>query len=309
MASDKSKLLTIGIPTYNRSNYLKSCLDHICSQLTDEVQVIVRDNCSNNYDFDTFIEPYVTQFGVKPVKNNINVGGDANVAKIFETCDTKWLWVIGDDDYISEGVVSKVLSVLKNNPEAIYIKFNSVYQGESFGLDGFAKAMTPETAFAYSFFTSECLNNIDKTKDYIYWHYLSLSTRCPQIIRVMKYLEDNKDGQCLFLKDEILETHGGDNTWNKIDIVPYQSIIFDYFRKNKSVLNDNVFREIARYCLVFIDSADISWSDKWYYYKLIIVKYGLLNILRYNYIQVFRIPARHIFSKKLYNNIKKIFSR
>ena len=83
---DNKPILTIGIPTYNRSNYLKQCLDYICSQITDEVLVVVRDNCSTNYDFWAFIDPYVKKYGVKAYKNITNIGGDANTARLFEEC-------------------------------------------------------------------------------------------------------------------------------------------------------------------------------------------------------------------------------
>lgn len=306
MASETRKLLTIGIPTYNRSCYLKECLDHICPQLTEEVQLIVRDNCSNNYDFFTFIKIYEKEYGVISVQNKINVGGDANVAKLFEYCETKWLWVIGDDDYILDGAVNKVLEMIKQNPDAIYVKFNSIFEGETVGIKGFANAMRPYSAFAYSFFTSECINNIEQTKDYIYWHYQSLSTRCPQIIRVMKYLVDHQEGKCVFYRDLLLEIHGSDLTWSRFDIVPYQSIIFDYFRKQRKILRNNVFKEIVGYCFVFIDSAEISWKDKWYYYRLYVNKFGLINILRFDFVQVVRIPLRLLLPKKLYKSVKRL---
>ncbi len=306
---DYKPILTISIPTYNRSNYLKKCLDHICSQKTEDVLVVVRDNCSTNYDFWEFIEPYENDYGVKAYKNNINIGGDANTARLFEDCETEWLWVIGDDDYIKEGAVALVLETIANNKESIYIKFNAPYSGETIGIEGFCEAMKPRGAFAYSFFTSECINNIRLTRSMMFWHYRYLSTFCPQILRVIKYLTIEETGKCFFCKDAILLEHGDDVTWSRVDIVPYQLLIFDIFHDKKQLFKNNIFKAIISYCLVYIDSSDLPLKDKLYYYSLCFHKYGLFNVLRYNFIQIARIPLRIVLNKKLYDKLKRIVRR
>ncbi len=309
MASSTVKLLTIGIPTYNRSIYLRECLDHICPQLTDEVQVVVRDNCSNNYDFDSFVAPYIQKYGIKAFRNSTNIGGNANIARLFEECVTDWLWVIGDDDYIVEGAVELALKTIKKNKDFLYIKFNAPYIGETIGLDGFCEAMKTRGAFAYSFFTSECLNNISLTHNMMFWHYEYLSTYCPQILRVIKCLTQNNAGKCLFLTDIVLEEHGSDISWTRSDIVPYQLLIFDIFRDYRCKFKDNIFKAITSYCLVYIESSNLSIKDKLYYYSLFFHKVGLINIIRYNFIQVVRIPLRILLNKKLYNRLKRIVKR
>ena len=299
-----NKLLTIAIPTYNRRDYLKKCLDHICPQLTDDVVLIVRDNCSNNYDFFSFIKPYVEKYGVLPLQNKVNIGGDANIARIYEECETKWLWVIGDDDYILNGAINLVLEIITNNPSTIYIKFHSEFAGATMGIKGFASAMKKPAAFGMSYFTSECLVNSEIIKDDLYWHYRYLSLYNAQILRIMRNLINHPGNTCLFLNDELLENHGLDISWNHMDIVPYQALIFDLFREQRKILKDNVFKDIIKACFVYIDMSDISVRDKLYYYFLFIYKYGFFNVLRYNYKQLFRIPLRRILNKKMYEKIK-----
>lgn len=306
---NKKPILTIGIPTFNRSHYLKDCLDHICPQLNEDVCVVVRDNCSTNYDFERFISPYVEEYGVIAKNNKVNIGGDANVARLFECCDTRWLWVIGDDDYISNNAVRIVLNTIKEHDNGIYIKFNSPYVGETRGLEGFCNAMKPKGAFAASFYTSECINNMDLTKNYMHWHYRYLSTSTAQILKVIKFLNDNNEASCFFSSEGVIQEHGADITWNHFAIVPYQALTFDIFRNCRKRLNSSVFKAITSYCLVYIDSADISIRDKFYYHFLFWYKFGIINILHYNFVQIIRIPLRVLLKGSWYEGLKRILRR
>ncbi len=282
MAQIEGKLLTITIPTYNRSQYLVECLNHVCPQLSDSIKLEVRDNCSDNYDFWELIKPYQDKYGVEARQNKVNIGGDANWARIFENCETKWLWILGDDDYVSPNALSIVLSTLKNNPDEIFVKFNALKPGRFFGLSGFADAMKPKGAFGQSFFLSEGVHNVEKTKDELFFQYRYLSTSISQILRVMTHLTKVEDASCLFVEDQILEEHGRDITWSHFDIVPYQALIFDIFRPYRKILKNNVYRDIVRYCWEFISNSSLSFIDKWYYYRLFIHKFGLFNTIRYN---------------------------
>ena len=194
-----NKLLTIAIPTYNRKRYLHECLDRICPQLTNEVELVIRDNCSNNYDFWEFAKQY-EMYNITFSQNKVNIGADANIARLYEECNTPWIWVIGDDDYICDDAISIVLSVIKNNSGVVYVKFNFPKYIETIGLVGFSEAMEGKGTFAKSYFTSECLVNAEKTKDYMFWHYRYLSQQNAQVLKIIKYLMDNPDGNACFLQ-------------------------------------------------------------------------------------------------------------
>ena len=40
--------ITVGIPTYNRSNYLKETLESVLTQSWDDLEIIVSDNASED---------------------------------------------------------------------------------------------------------------------------------------------------------------------------------------------------------------------------------------------------------------------
>lgn len=296
-----NKCLTIAIPTYNRRNYLETCLKILCKQLSDDIEIIVRDNNSTDYDFKEFIEPYVCQYGIKAYQNNINIGADANIARLFEECNTKWLCILGDDDYFLPNALSQIIIVLRNHPNDIFIKFNSCYIGTTIGINGFAIAMEDRNAFNASFFISEGFHNIELTKQDMFNHYCRLSYRFPQILRVMDHLISKPSDTCYFTDLKILETHGADISWNHSElIIPYLTM-FDIYRGQRKLFKKNINRCISGTLLYYIDDSTFSIADKIYFGKLLFVKYGIINVLRYNYRTFVYLFAKHIFKIELRN--------
>lgn len=291
---NNQKLLTIAIPTYNRRDYLKECLDHLCGQLSDEIQLIVRDNCSDNYDFNSFILPYTEKYGITAIQNIVNIGADASVARIFEECNTKWLWVLGDDDYLKSNAVVTVLDFLKKYPDEVLIKFNSKYLGETVGISGFSKAMRVKFQFGCTYFISESINNVEKTKNMMFNHYKYLSLLTAHLLRVVCYLLETENEKCLFVPDEILCEHGMEITWNRMDLVDRNLMLMSLFRKQKKIFNDNIFKEIVQNSLVAVCDSPLNRRSRLSYYMEIIRKYGRLNTFKFARRQVAHVIVREL---------------
>lgn len=274
-------ILTICIPTYNREKELKGNLDALCPYLTDDVKVLVRDNCSTKYDVHTVTKPYEDKYGIKVVRNKVNVGMNANIAKAFEECDTDWLWVLGDDDFVIPEAIHIVIDTIKQHSDALYLKFNSDVDRTVIGINGFCEAMKPIHEFAGTFFISETVHNIKKTKDYTYWHYELLSSMIGQILRVIKCLIDRPEEECVFVKTRVLQEHGEDITWNHTHLVYAYLYVFDKFRDYRKLFKDNIFRSMAGYCLTYIIHSNMTARDKIYFINMLTRKYGIINTIRY----------------------------
>lgn len=129
----KKPLLTIAIPTYNRSSCLARLLDSIIQQdnyCPDELEVIICDNASAD-ETET-----IAKSGLDKIKNSTyhlneeNLGMDGNFKKCFELSNGKYLWMIGDDDLIVKDGISKVLSIIKARPSLDMIYVNSAANTE-----------------------------------------------------------------------------------------------------------------------------------------------------------------------------------
>jgi len=113
-------LLTIAIPTYNRSKYLDLCLRRISEEISSlsEVQrslvrIYVSDNASSD-DTVKIITHYkeinAGEFDVD--YNSENIGPDLNIAQCYDLATTPYVWIFGDDDVLLPGGLGLVLDVL-----------------------------------------------------------------------------------------------------------------------------------------------------------------------------------------------------
>lgn len=108
-------LLTIAIPTYNRANYLRGLLSTIFDQLVAQptVELIVSDNASSD-ETPAVIEEFEKRgLKLRYLRNEINIGADANFLQCFEQSTGKYLWLLGDDDIVVPGGFSKILSLIE----------------------------------------------------------------------------------------------------------------------------------------------------------------------------------------------------
>lgn len=110
-------ILTIGIPTYNRSKYLKKCLNFIYDDIGDEplVEVLVSDNYSSDNTQDIVTEYKSKYRNLKYYRNNENIGPSDNFAKIFELATGDYINLHGDDDYFKINVINNIINMIYKN--------------------------------------------------------------------------------------------------------------------------------------------------------------------------------------------------
>jgi len=119
--------LTVYIPTYNRYEKLKNCLDIIAREiagLEHSVRVFVSDNCSTDATaayLDALQQPWLE------VRHNPrNLGAYGNILQCFSLpLTTDFIWMIGDDDYLMPGALSGILDLIEQYPSANYIFCNT----------------------------------------------------------------------------------------------------------------------------------------------------------------------------------------
>ena len=119
--------LTIAIPTYNRKEGLCKMLKSILRQgHTEEYQLLILDNHSN-YDVrlmlcNEFSEDFANSVEIR--RWIFNIGMATNISMPFLWTETKWLWLLSDDDEISDGAIQMILNDIKDNPNVLAIKYS-----------------------------------------------------------------------------------------------------------------------------------------------------------------------------------------
>jgi abequosyltransferase len=107
-------LLTIAIPTYNRSRYLRELLQSLLEDLRGEsrIELIVSDNASPD-ETPQLVEEFRNRgLQLRYIRNETNIGADANFLQCFEQASGKYVWIFGDDDIIVPGGIEKALRLL-----------------------------------------------------------------------------------------------------------------------------------------------------------------------------------------------------
>ena len=130
----KSKILTIAIPTFQRSARLRKNLSLLLFninilRLNSSVEVYVSNNGSTDKTREVLRE-YSKEFKKSHIQFNcknqsINRGFDSNILNCFYSAKGKYIWFLSDDDNIYDDCLSNILKDIKKySPNIILYNFN-----------------------------------------------------------------------------------------------------------------------------------------------------------------------------------------
>lgn len=129
-----NELLSICIPTYNRSYYLKDLLGSIASEIENKSELIYKfriylfDNSSTD-STQEICNRYSQLYGnLIYYKNDRNIGGDNNIFKCCNAGLGKYRWVVGDDDLIAPGGLAQIIKILEREQPGLFINNDGKYK-------------------------------------------------------------------------------------------------------------------------------------------------------------------------------------
>ncbi|MDP3903743.1 MAG: glycosyltransferase family 2 protein [Methylococcaceae bacterium] len=96
-----SPKISVIIPVYNTSNYLKKCLDSIINQTLNNIEIIIVNDCSPDpidHDICAYYKKIDQRITYIKHKNNLGLGGARNSGLNIATGD--YIWFIDSDDFI-----------------------------------------------------------------------------------------------------------------------------------------------------------------------------------------------------------------
>ncbi len=109
-------LITVGLPTFNRANYIPIAVESVLSQSYKNIELIICDNASTDSTSD-IVEGYASQdHRIRYYKNKTNIGACQNINKIISLANGEYFIGIGDDDIFSKNIVSRLYRLLVSNP-------------------------------------------------------------------------------------------------------------------------------------------------------------------------------------------------
>ena len=201
------KLLSIGIPTYNRKEELLRLLhsiekDHY--QLLEEV--FICDNCSD-YDVQQAVRQSVSSDFfklIRIIRNRVNIGGHGNIKNLFLHCRTKWLWMIGDDDVVEPGCINNIAEDIETDPDCAQFRYsiNTIIKGKRLQVyeDDYEMSSLQDFIDYYErkerhkgnlVFMSNNVINVEALSPYIHYAY-TYNVPVSQIIPAIMGLDEGK---------------------------------------------------------------------------------------------------------------------
>ncbi len=116
-------LLTIAIPTYNRKDKLKLCLQYILEQSEgrDDIEILVSDNCSSDGTEELMKTIAEKNPKINYCRNSENIGPDRNFLNCYEKATGDYILLLGDDDMLLPGGIERIISSIEKKPVAVFL--------------------------------------------------------------------------------------------------------------------------------------------------------------------------------------------
>jgi len=208
--------LTVAIPTFNRNEILKYNLTSLLPQLTTECKLLIIDNCSS-IPVSESLQPLLSKYpntNIQVIRNRVNIGGNANILRCFELCETEWIWVLGDDDSVKQNAIETIFSVLQDDKKYCFINFYSeapshpirVKHQITKGLNEFIEKFD---YLGSVLFLSTSIFNRSKLVSNFQWAYQMMTSCAPHLVLLLMSLGKSEYS---YLSPKQIVTNGGSTT-------------------------------------------------------------------------------------------------
>lgn len=108
---------TVIITCFNKANSIETSIKSALSQDFDDLEVVVIDDCSNDYSLD-IIDRF--KFKIKIIKNEKNMGVLLSTLKAIRESSGSFITLLDGDDILCPGAIRLINNFLINNPHSIY---------------------------------------------------------------------------------------------------------------------------------------------------------------------------------------------
>jgi glycosyltransferase involved in cell wall biosynthesis len=111
--------VSICIPTYNQTKYLRKTLDSIVNQTYKDFELIISDDSSTE-DVSNLLIEYKDKLTFHYIRNTPGLGSPQNWNHAISLAKGKWIKIMHHDDWFSESdALEKMMSVAKKNPHSL----------------------------------------------------------------------------------------------------------------------------------------------------------------------------------------------
>ena len=114
-----SPRLSIGLPVYNASNYIREAVGSILNQSFRDFELIISDNASTDETAEICQEYAKNDSRVRYYRNEINIGAARNYNRVFDLSSTEYFQWAAHDDVYSPNFLKSCIEVLDRDPSIV----------------------------------------------------------------------------------------------------------------------------------------------------------------------------------------------
>lgn len=119
--------LFVGIPTWNRTTFVKEAIASVLAQGVSDLRLLVSDNCSKP-EISEVIEAHIEQLAdprVTFVRQPENRGQNGQIEYFLEQCaDEEFFALLDDDDRYDQGFLQIAIDTLNKHPDVAFFSSN-----------------------------------------------------------------------------------------------------------------------------------------------------------------------------------------
>jgi abequosyltransferase len=119
---NEKPILTIAIPTFNRSYFLNKNLNQLRSELKAcrkyNIEILILNNASTD-NTEKILLSHKKFINFKYINNLENIGAEKNIIKSFNEAAGTYVLILGDDDLFVDGALLKLLRILSEKKNGV----------------------------------------------------------------------------------------------------------------------------------------------------------------------------------------------
>jgi len=200
----KMKLLTIAIPTKGTRKSILPLVERTLDQIYNDNEIELLISFNNKTEIHDELNSIICKKysniadRVKIISNIIDMNGDANILNSIANVNSKFAWLVGDDDLIKPNVISEVKNIICKNLDAEIINLDNKFliRNKVFGeQDGYGaiEYLKRFDKISDALFISNKIISINNIKNYFPEVYrMQMTCAAHLILEILKLGESNK---------------------------------------------------------------------------------------------------------------------
>jgi glycosyltransferase involved in cell wall biosynthesis len=140
-------LISICIPTFQRSAMLAQALKSVASQADERIEVVICEQPSDDTETLRVVEEFRPRFGkFNYVRNERNIGFDGNFLKVINLATGRYCWPLSDDDQLEPGGLAHVIRALEENADIAGLTLNRFAYNHTYTKRAYERSFRQRTA-------------------------------------------------------------------------------------------------------------------------------------------------------------------